>query len=453
MLTRICLGLALMWVAPLWSQVGSIPFEMPATSAGEPQMMTPPPVSGEAYPTTVGSDMRSNYLSAGLIFNTAYDDNVLAGSGSTPVGDFIYTISPKISLNQTTVRQRLALTYSPGFTFYQPTTTLDITGQNAAVNYQYRLSEHTIISLSDSFQKSSNALDQLYPSSGGGGISGSSQPPPVGVVAPYADMLNNTAYVGLSYQFSRNGMIGVSGNAWLNNYPDPAEASGLYNSNSLGGSIFYNHRLSNTQYAGVTYQYLKSQSNPATIQPNPGIAQTDTRTNALLAFYTIYLNPTFSLSLSVGPQHFDISQSPSQSFDSWSPSVTASIGWQSSHTNVVAGYSRSVSGALGLPGAFNSNSANASVHWQLARAWTLGAAGSFSNSTNVTPFFTTSNQGGRTASGSISVQHWLSEHLEVAVGYDRLYQSYTDIAVISADPDSNRGFVSLSYQLKRPLGR
>jgi hypothetical protein len=453
MFTRICLGLALLWAKPLGSQVGSIPFEMPATSAGETQMMTPPPVSGETYPTTVGSEMRPNYLAAGLIFNTAYDDNVLLGSGSTPVDDFIYTISPKIALYQTTIRQRLALTYSPGFTFYQPTSTLDVTNQNAAVNYQYRLSEHTNISLSDSFQKSSNAFDQLYPSSGGGGISGSSPTPPIAVVAPYANLVDNTADVGLSHQFSRNGMIGGSGKVWESNYPNPAEASGLYNSNSLGGTIFYNHRLSRKQYVGVTYQYLRSQSNPVTVQPNSALAQTETRTHTILAFYTIYLNPTFSLSLSVGPQHSDIFQSPSLPFSSWSPSVMASIGWQRSHTNFVATYLRTVSGALGLPGAFNSNSANASVQWQIARTWTVGSTGNYSNSKNITPSFLTTNQGGLTVSGTVSVQHSLGEHLEVGAGYARLYQSYSGIAVISAVPDTNRGFVSLSYQLKRPLGR
>ena len=177
MFTRVYLGLVLLTATPVWSQVGYTPFEIPATPADEPQMLTPPPVSAEGYPTMVGSQMRSNYLSAGLIFNTAYNDNVQAGGSTTPVSDFIYTISPTITLNKTTPRQNLALTYSPGFTFYQHTSSLNTANQNAAVNFQYRLSPHTAISLNDSFQKSSNAFDQLYPLSGGA-ISGSSQTPP-----------------------------------------------------------------------------------------------------------------------------------------------------------------------------------------------------------------------------------------------------------------------------------
>jgi hypothetical protein len=415
-------------------------------------MLTPPPVSAEGYPTTVGSQIRSNYLAAGLIFNTAYSDNLLAGESTTPVSDFIYTISPTITLNKTTPRQNLALTYSPGFTFYQHTSALNAVNQNAAVIFQYRLSQHTTVSLNDSFQKSSNVFDQLYPVSGVA-ISGSSQTPPIGVVAPYADQLHNTANMGLSYQFNRSGMIGASGVVTENNYPNPAEASGFYNSNSFGGSVFYSQRLSSTEYIGVTYQYLRSQSDPVNAQTNPAIAQSEVQTHTFFAFYTAYLNPTLSLSLSAGPQYADATQAPSPAFNSWTPSVMVSIRWQRSHTNFVTSYSRTTTGGLGLPGAFDSNSANASVRWQMARTWNIGSAGSYSNSKNVTPSFPSSSPGGQTVSGTVSLQHSMSEHLNVELGYARLHQSYSSITVISAAPDSNREFISISYRLTRPLGR
>ena len=131
--------------------------------------------------------MRSNYLAAGLIFNTAYDDNVHGRQRQHSSWRlYLHNFAYDYRSTRTTPRQQLALTYSPGFTFYQHTSTLNTANQNAAVNFQYRLSQHTTISLSDSFQKSSNAFDQLYPAYGRG-ISGSSQTPPVAVVAPYAD--------------------------------------------------------------------------------------------------------------------------------------------------------------------------------------------------------------------------------------------------------------------------
>jgi hypothetical protein len=320
------------------------------------------------------------------------------------------------------------------------------------LNFQYRMSQHTTISLSDSFQKSSSVFNQLYPFSGGA-ISGSAQSPPAEVVAPYADRLSNTANMQLSYQFSRNGMIGASGIVTETNYPNPAEASGLYDSNSLGGSVFYSQRLSTTQYIGVTYQYLRSQGNPVNAQANPVNAQNEVQTHSLLPFYTIYLNPTLSLSLSIGPQYFDAVQSLSPPFRSWTPSATASIGWQKSHTNFAASYLRTVTGGVGLPGAFDSSSTNASMRWQITRAWTVGLAASYSNNKNVTPLLSSSSPGGHTVSGTASVQHSMGEHLKAELGYTRLHQSYSGITVVSDAPDGNRESISISYQFARPLGR
>ena len=248
-------------------------------------------------------------------------------------------------------------------------------------------------------------------------------------------------------------MIGASGIVTVNNYPNPAEVPGLYNSKSFGGSVFYSRRLSSSQYLGGTYQYLRSQSDPVNAQATPATAQPEVQTHTLLAFYTIYLNPTLSFSLSIGPQHTDATQAPSPPFSSWAPSVTASMGWQRNHTNFVASYSRTVSGGLGLPGAYDSYSANSSVSWQMARTWIVGAAGSYFKSKNITPNFPSSNPGGQTVSGTTSVQYFISEHLSVELGYSRLHQSYSGISVISAAPDSNRGFVSISYRMTKPIGR
>jgi len=415
-------------------------------------MQTPPIVSGEAYPTSVGSEMRSNYLGVGFIFNTAYNDNVLGVASTTPIRDFTYSILPTVTLDKTTPRQHLALTYSPGFTFYQHTSALNATDQTAKLNFQYRLSEHTTILLSDSFQKSSSVFNQSY-SLSGEAISGSAQSPSTGVVVPYADQLNNTANAVFTYQFARNGMIGVGGVATENKYSNPIEASGLYNSNSFGDSAFYSQRLSSTQYIGVTYQYLNSQGSPVNAQADPVNAQTGVQTHTLLPFYTIYLNPTLSLSLSCGPQYFYAVQSALPAFRSWSPSSTASIGWQKSHTNFVASYSRTITGGVGLPGAFDASSANTSARWQIARTWIVGFGASYSINKNVTPLFALSSPGGHTVAGIASVQHSIGERLKAELGYTRLHQSYSGITIISDIPDSNREYISVSYQLTRPLGR
>jgi hypothetical protein len=452
MLTRISLGLALLAATPVWGQLESTPFEIPTTPSDEARMLTPPPISNSAYPTSVGSQMRSNYLAAGVIFSTAYNDNVLAGGGTTTVDDVIYSILPTITFDQVTPRRDLKLMFTPGFTVYQHTSALNAANQSASLNFQYRLSEHMTVSLNDFFQKSSSVFNQPYPSSGGP-ISGSVQTPPSGVIAPYAEQLSNITNAGINYQFAENSMIGASGIVTETNYPSPAEAAGLYNSNSVGGSAFYNRRMSSTQYAGLTYQYLRSDGNPVQSQENSANADTSVQTNSILPFYTIYLNPTLSISLSGGAQFYDATQSSLPAVRSWTPSAAASIGWQRSNTNLATSYSRTVSAAVGLPGAFESTSVNASARWQITRDWSASGAGSYSTNKNVTPSFPLSSPGGHSISGTASVQHSLSEHFKIELGYGRLHQSYSGIAAISNAPNTDRVFISISYQVTRPVGR
>jgi hypothetical protein len=404
-------------------------------------MQTPPPASGEAYPTATGSETRSNYLRAGLSINTAYDDNVIPGTAVKAVGDFTYLIAPTFTLDQTTPRANRTLTYSPGFTLYQHTSALNGMNQNALGRFQYRLSPHTTMSLRDSFVQSSNVFNQPD-----GGVSASTLLPTASVVAPFADQISNATSAELSYQFSANGMIGGSGTYAMLKYTNPAQASGLPNSSTLGGSAFYNRRLSSTQYIGVTYQFSRMVSSLAN-------APSETQVHTINSFYTLYLKHTLTLSVSGGPQHFNVAESPLPASASWTPSVTASIGWQRSHTNIAASYSRTVTGAGGLLGAFQSNSASASARWQFARTWTIGSAGNYANQKNVVPAFLSSTPGGSTVSGSVSVQHPISDRLNVGFGYSRIHQSYTGIEVISTTPDSDQASISVSYQLRRPLGR
>jgi hypothetical protein len=439
MLTRICFGLALLVAMPLWSQVEPSATGPPPT-AGDP-METPPPVSGESYPTATGSETRSNELRGGLTFETAYDDNVLANETTTPVSDFSYTIRPSIAFDQTTGRLHNTFTYSPDFTLYQRTSARNEADQSASAKSQYRLSPHISLSLLDMFQKSTNVFNQPF-----GGVSGSTQAPVEAVVAPFAAQLGNTANASLSYQFSRNGMVGGGGSSSIVNYLNSAQASGIPNSNSRSGSGFYNLRLSSSQYIGINYQYSW------TISSGAG-GGSETKVESIYSFYTLYLKHALSLSVSGGPQHFDVTQPSIPESASWTPAVNASMNWQSSHSSLAASYSRTVSGAGGLVGAFKTTTASASGRRQWTRTWTTGCAANYSIETNVIAASFGSSPGGHSISGSVSIEHQLTERLSAEAGYARLNQDYSGIAVISANPNSDREYISISYHFARPLGR
>jgi hypothetical protein len=444
MLLRTCIALAFLLAVPVWSQVDTTGTEPNINPQDESRMLTPPPINGEAYATAPEAETRSNYLNAGLTFGTAYSDNVLGGITPNPVSDVSYSIWPTIALDETTARLHSVLTYSPGFTFYQRTSARNEMDQNLALDLHYRLSRHVTVSVHDSFQKSSNVLNR--PDLLAGGVYGTPQAPTLAVIPPIADLLNNTANAELTYQFSATGMIGASGTFANLHYPNPAEVPGLFDSSSQGGSAFYNHRLSRKHYVGALYQYSH-------IQAYPVGAQSETQTHTVFVFYTIYLKPNLSVSLSGGPQHADVTQLPLLTFTSWSPAVTASLGWQGRHTTFAASYSRIVTAGGGLIGAFHSNSATASARWQIARTWNIGSAGNYAIYKTLTPFFFLANPGGHAVSATVSLQHQLGEHFNAEFGYTRLHQTFNSISLISANPDTNREYISVSYQFTRPLGR
>jgi hypothetical protein len=453
MVSRVYLSLVLLSTSPVWSQIGSIPFETPARTSDEDRMYTPASLIGDAYPTKVGSQTRSNFVYAGLTLATSYNDNVFVSGSGTPTGDASYSISTAIALDQKTPRQELTFSYSPGYSFYHHTSELNAPTQKATLKYDYRLSQHTTIRVRDFFEESPDVFNQLYPPSGPGEFGSAPSQSPA-VFATYANRLNNNAVADITYQFSRNGMIGAGGLTTVLNYSNPSEATGFYNSNSHGGSAFYNRRLSSSQYAGVIYQYVRSQSNPVDEQTNSAASPTTVQTHTISGFYTIYFNPAFSLSLSSGPQYSDVLQSPLPPVHSWAPSVRASIGWQGRHTNFVARYSRTVTGGLGLSGAFTSYDAEATASWQMARTWTTELTASYVSYKNAAPLLSSSSSNdGNTLWGTISLRHELSEQLMLEFRYSRFQQSNDTNAAILAAPGSNNGAISISYRLRRPLGR
>jgi len=248
---------------PLWSQsdnttsrppmaastsadTGATPANNPASNNdttptySDDRMQTPPVVSGQTYPMTLGSSERSNYLRGGLSFTSAYTDNALGGVSGTPVSDVSYSVYPTIALDETTSRMHAELSYAPGFTFYQRLSSRNEADQNASINFQYRLSPHVTFSAQDGFQKSSNVFNHPDLASAGA-VSGGAQVPNFSVIAPIADRLSNSGNVGLGYQFARNEMVGASGTFSYLHYPDPTQVPGLYDSSSEGGSAFYSY--------------------------------------------------------------------------------------------------------------------------------------------------------------------------------------------------------------------
>jgi len=436
---------ALLLSAPAWPQAAPTVTGGLGNVSDETRMLIPPPVSASGYADWVPSERQENFLSAGMVVSGAYDDNILVGSSTVPVSDTSYSFWPTVSFDQATQRLRQTYIYNSGYTFYHHTSALNETDQNASANIGYRLSPNVTITGLDLFQKSSNVFGQPF-SYSDGVLPGAPQSQITSILAPFAKRTTNNADVQLTYQFKINDMVGVSGNSVVLDYPDPSQAPGLYNSNNFGGSAFYTHRLANGRYVGAIYQYARTNI-------SPGDLQSVTDTDRFFGFITFYLRRNLSLSFSGGPEYFATTLPPFAPAHSWKPAGSASLAWEARHATVIATYSRDVTAGGGLLGVFNSNSANLSVRWQLAHNWVAGVAGNYFDTTNAVPSYSLFNPGGSSISASPSVSYTISSHLQVEVGYNRLHQRYNTVAILANNPDSNREYVSLSYQFKRPFGR
>lgn len=458
LIQHIFLCLLLLATARAWSQANNTSSQSEPGVLGpgstDDQMKIPPPVSGQSYPTQVTSQERPNYLRGGLAFTTAHMDNVLGslGSlGSKPVTDVSYSVGPTLALDETRSRLHFVLNYAPGFTFYQRTSSLNEQDQNVSFNLNYRLSPHVTLVAQDGFLKTSNVLNQQS-FSPVGTVSGGAQAPNFSVIPPVADLLSDNASVGMNYQFALNGMVGASGSFTYLHYPNPAQVPGLFDSNSQGGSAFYSFRLSKMNYIGATYQYQR-------LIAQPSFGQSETQTHALLLFYTLYATPHFSISFFGGPQHSNTIE-PAQppllpqvtTIRQWTPAAGASLGWQGKLNNVAVSYSRVISSGGGLIGAVQMNSATASFRQQIARFLSGTVSGGYTENQVLATALAPGNNG-HSVSGTAALQQQFGPHISVQLGYTRLHQNYSYVAVLAATPDTNREAVSISYQFSRPLGK
>lgn len=443
MLMRICLVSMLLAVVPAWSQTAQ------TDNSGPDQvpMLTPPPISDQPFARGTRAEGHTNYLGLGLVVSAGYIDNMYAGNGAGAQSEGIFSIWPSISIEQDTRRQVRSVQYSPGFTFYEPSSTLNQANQTANLHFKLQLSPHTGLDLSDTFQRSSTT----YGASLGSAtttVSGTLPTSATAVIPPYGELLTNTANAEYALQLSPRDMVGASAFSTVIDFPNANLVPGLYDSHSTGGSGFYNRQLNGTQYFGLRYDYVDIVSHLLNI----GIV---TKTNTILPFYSIYPVPHLSLSISGGPQQYTLEIPGEPNTTSWNPSFDGSVGWQGLHTAFAASYSKTVTSGGGLLGAYHSSVVSAVSRWQMSRAWTSSASTSYASYSNVggTSSVLLNNPGGNTLTVTGTLGRALTEHVTAVFEYDRLQQSYSTIQAIAYSPNSDREMVSLNWNIRRPLGR
>jgi hypothetical protein len=411
-----------------------------ASPSGESPMLRPPPVSDESYRTQVGLEERSNFISGSIEAGAGYIDNLYPGGQTGQLSEKIFSLRPGIAFDTKSAREHMSVSYNPSFLFYEPSSVLNESDQGAVVLFDYRFSPRLNMNLSEKLLKSSSGFSEI----GSGGISGSAPAP--GIIVPFGKRFSNEVTGGLSDQISPHGMIGGSGNVDKLNYSDAFQTAGLYNSNSYGGSGFYNYRLSASQYFGGIYEFEHTTT-------DSNIGQYNTQTHTIEGFYTIYLTKGVSLSVAGGPQHYHGEHVPDPATHAWTPAVAASMGWQNPHTSFAAEFSRTVNGGGGLFGAFYSTSANAIGRWQISRRWDAGLMVNYTINKSAGPLLDLTSPGGHTFATSLSLGRNLSSHTNATLRYDRIENQYGDIPSLATNPNSDRIMLSFTWQFQRPIGR
>jgi hypothetical protein len=105
------------------------------------------------------------------------------------------------------------------------------------------------------------------------------------------------------------------------------------------------------------------------------------------------------------------------------------------------------------------DNASASIRQQLTRRLSASVAGGYTQNdvldapTTVNSTGQIVNDNGHTVLGTATLQQQFGQHLNLQVGYTRIHQYYPAVAALATTPNTNREFVSISYQFAKALGR
>ena len=418
----------------------------------------PPPANIAGPSLAFSSDLeRANYLRGGIGMGTTYDDNVF-NTASNQVGGFTYSALPHLALDISTSRLRWTSLYSAGLTVNQRLSAQNQGSHSLGMDFEYRLSPHVSLAVTDRFFLTTGFFDQVQtsPDLSGGGIL---QQPNGLVITPLAKNMSNNVNGELSWQFGAGSMVGMTGGYYHSSYNDVAPGTtNLLDTTTESASGFYSHRITTRNWIGVRYGFQHLSFDPGTEQTN---------THSVMFFHTINLNPTMQLSFFAGPEYSDVSSqivipqvqlplvlfiSVPISHKTWSGSGGASYSWQGEHTSITAGFVRRVSDGGGVQGAVTMTSVTGALQRQITRSTTLNFAGGYA--TNDALMGSTSAIGSlKTASGSVGINHRFGAHLGLDLSYARVYQEQTAGTTVPLPANHNRGAVTFSYDFSRPLGR
>jgi hypothetical protein len=400
---------------------------------------------------------RSNFLRGGISVGATYDDNA-TDTTANRVGDFGYSILPHIELDQARPRLHWTVNYFGGFTANQRLTARNQGSHNLTGTLQFRLSPHVDLRLSDAFLATTGLLQQ-FQNGLGAPATGPINQPNTTLVTPLAKNLNNTGSVDLSYQFSADDMVGVGGTFYDSHFRDlPTGANALTDTSTRSGNFYYNHRFTPRNWTGIVYRYQR-------LEFSPSGDVTDTQ--SVLLSHTIYLQPHMTLSFFAGPEYSQLTTASvsmnvtptvisfavvSTHDHQLSVSAGGNFGWQGEHTSLHLDADRRVTDGGGLMGSVELTSVGGGIRRQLGRTTALHFSGVYGHN-QVLGAAGSGQSALKSATGSTGVEQRLGGNFMLTMDYARDYLKGGTAALANQTVNHNRGYITISYNFTRPIGR
>jgi hypothetical protein len=397
---------------------------------------------------------RSNYLRGGISLGSFYDDNVFNQS-TDQVGGYSLTAQPHVAVDVSTTRLALKTQYSAGFTMNQRLSSQNQGNHGLLSDLSYRLSPHVSLNIHDNFSITTGFFDQVQ-SDSSFSTGGVLQQPNGYVITPLSKSTNNIGSAQLSYQFGAGSLVGFSGTSFINHYRDVPAGSNLVDTTGESASAFYTHRVTPRNWVGVRYGFQRLTFDP--------LAEGST-THSVFYFHTINLTSHMELSFFAGPEYTSLNSqvvstivelpyvlvlSTPVSNSMWNGAAGVSFGWQLERTALQAQFVRRVSDGGGVQGSVNLNALTGQVSRQITSKTTISVGASHAAMDPLSPtasLFQVSDS----TSARFSVNRQVGSNLALMFGYSRDWQQAAKSA--STDLNHNRGWVTLSYDFSRPLGR
>jgi hypothetical protein len=412
----------------------------------------------QPIPTFAGTAGPSNVLLLSVNSVASYDNNVQGIAQSTKMGDELLGLGPRLALFEQRGPVGLEIDYQPYFQFYQHLTQYNRVNQALAANVTYALG-HWSFHVRDAFTDQTGTYQTE-----------SSQPLVPGLGSPTA--LNGTIYTPLAAQRSNDSRLDIiyrrssrTSVSFFGGYSQrtltnqPSSVQSLLDTVGTTGGLLYSYRLSDHATFGMLYtlQILQYQGDvPAGSAPR-------TVTHSAIGSLTWKATPSVSLQVFGGPQYLPAHQLVAdQSTGSapantsapglWSWAAGGSLAKTTEKTTFQLAGGRALTDGGGLLTTVSNIYATFGVNRRLVRRWSAGCNATGSESTTLNYGLGTGKL--NSLSGTVALDHPLSEQLDARLSYTFTRQYSTGMVPFGADLNHSIVSLTISYRLRQiPLGR